>query len=130
MTRAAVATTYGGPEVLEVVELASTEPGPGEVTVAVRAAGVNPVDAKIRAGLFGPDPALLPRRLGLEAAGVITAVGPADPGAAVPFAVGDEVIAFRADGAYASEITVPVAALTPSPPRSPGTRRPGCCWPG
>jgi NADPH2:quinone reductase len=122
MTRAAVATSYGSPEVLQVQELAPAVAGAGQLVVEVRAAGVNPVDAKIRAGLFGPDPSLLPRRLGLEAAGVVTSVGPPPEGSDAswpPFSVGDEVIAFRADGAYATEVVVTPDALTPKPASLP-----------
>ena len=52
------------------------DPGPGEARIEVRAAGVNPVDAKSYSGAFGKDLARLPIRLGAEAAGVVTAVGP------------------------------------------------------
>ncbi|MCW2658756.1 MAG: putative oxidoreductase [Jatrophihabitans sp.] len=114
MSAVVVATAFGGPEVLSVVEQPSPEPGPGEVRIAVRAAGVNPVDYKRYSGTMGADPAQLPIRLGAEAAGVVTAVG-----AGVRAAVGDEVIAFRAAGAYAAEVVVPAEALTTKPPELP-----------
>jgi NADPH:quinone reductase len=66
--------------------------------------------------MFGTDPAQLPIRLGGEAAGVVTAVGPDAVGPAGPVAVGDEVIAYRASGAYAAELVVPAQALVPKPP--------------
>ena len=110
MTRVVLATAYGGPEVLTVVEQPVGEPGPGQARVAVRAAGVNPADWKSYTGAFGTDPAALPKRLGFEVSGVVTAVGPY---AAV--AVGDEVIGFRVSGAYAAELVVPTSALTPKP---------------
>jgi len=53
MTKRVVATAAGGPEVLELVEEPDREPGPGEVLIEVRAAGVNPVDYKRYAGGFG-----------------------------------------------------------------------------
>ncbi|WP_165162736.1 alcohol dehydrogenase catalytic domain-containing protein, partial [Candidatus Protofrankia datiscae] len=72
--RAISQRVYGGPEVLEIVEYDRPVPGPGEVLVRVRAAGVNPADWKIRAGLvrrFG-DP---PLTLGLDLCGVVETVG-------------------------------------------------------
>jgi len=115
MSEAVVAGAYGGPEVLSVIDEAVPDPGPGEVRVAVRAAGVNPIDHKMYSGAFGTDPANLPLRLGSEAAGVVTAVGPDATGPAGPIAVGDEVIAYRAPGAYAAEVVVPAASVVPKP---------------
>lgn len=119
-TRVVQALEYGGPDVLDIVETDLPEPGPDEVRISVRAAGVNPADIKLREGMFGTDPDQLPRRLGSEAAGVVTAVGPtvASPrvsGPAGPVEVGDEVIAFRAPGAYASDLVVPASAVVPKP---------------
>jgi NADPH2:quinone reductase len=111
MSAVVVATEFGGPEVLSVIDEPIPEPGPGEVRIAVRAAGVNPADAKSAGGAFGADPATLPLRLGFEAAGVVAALGPDVNGVAV----GDHVIAYRATGAYAENIVVPVDALTPKP---------------
>lgn len=108
-----IATAFGGPEVLTVTDQPTREPGPGEARLAVRAAGVNPVDVKAYSGAFGTDPAQLPIRLGGEAAGVVTAVGPDAAGPAGPIAVGDEVIAYRASGAYAAELVAPAQALVP-----------------
>ena len=68
------ARDFGGPEVLELVQVDVPDPGPEEVRIAVRAAGVNPADLKLREGLFGRPP--LPLRLGSEVAGVVTDVGP------------------------------------------------------
>ena len=110
MPAAVIATAFGGPDVLSVIDEPVPEPGPGQVRIAVRAAGVNPVDWKMYSARPGADPALLPIRLGLEAAGVVTAAGPDRPAA-----VGDEVIAFRAPGAYAGEVVVPAASLVPKP---------------
>jgi NADPH:quinone reductase-like Zn-dependent oxidoreductase len=111
MSAVVVATAFGGPEVLSVVDQPTPEPGPGQARIDVRAVGVNPIDYKSYSGSFGADPAELPRRIGSEAAGVVTAVGPDVSGVAV----GDEVIAFRAPGAYAAQLVVPVEALTPKP---------------
>ncbi|MGY1680945.1 quinone oxidoreductase family protein [Geodermatophilus sp. SYSU D01176] len=111
MTRVVLATAYGGPEVLAVVDRPVGDPGPGQARVEVRAAGVNPADWKSYTGAFGTDPAALPRRLGFEVSGVVTAVGP--DGA---LAVGDEVIGFRVTGGYADELVVRASALVPKPP--------------
>ncbi|RZT86739.1 NADPH:quinone reductase-like Zn-dependent oxidoreductase [Pseudonocardia sediminis] len=112
MAAAIVATAFGGPEVLSLVDVEVPVPGPGEATVAVRAAAINPVDHKIFSGAFGADGSSLPLRVGLEGAGVVTAVG---EGASV--AVGDEVIVAGpgAGGLYASEVTVADTALTAKP---------------
>jgi NADPH2:quinone reductase len=115
MSLVALATTYGGPEVLTVTDETVGEPGPGEARIAVRACGVNAIDYKSYSGAFGQDPSRLPLRLGSEAAGVVTAVGPDAAGPAGPLAVGDEVIAYRAPGAYAAQLLVPAQALVPRP---------------
>jgi NADPH:quinone reductase len=115
MSPVVVATTYGGPEVLSVVDQPAGEPGPGEALIQVRAAGVNPVDWKVYSGNMGTDPARLPLRLGSEAAGVVTAAGPEAVGPAGPIRAGDEVIAFPAPGAYAAGLVVPATALVPKP---------------
>lgn len=72
MTRAVVATAFGGPEVLAVIQTPLASPGPDEALVSVRAAGTNPIDYKAYSGAMGQDPARLPMRLGFEAAGVVT----------------------------------------------------------
>ncbi|MGR6964757.1 quinone oxidoreductase family protein [Geodermatophilus sp. URMC 61] len=115
MTRVVLATAYGGPEVLTVVDQPVGDPGPGQARVEVRAAGVNPADWKSYTGAFGTDPGQLPRRLGYEVSGVVTAVGPDAAGPAGPLSVGDEVIAFRVSGGYAAELVVPASALVPKP---------------
>jgi NADPH:quinone reductase-like Zn-dependent oxidoreductase len=81
----------------------------------VRAAGTNPVDYKMYSGDFGRDPAQLPIRLGLEAAGVVTAVGDGVAGADGPVHPGDEVIAARITGGYAGEVVVPGSAVVRKP---------------
>src|SRR4051794_31966979 len=74
MSRAVVATAFGGPEVLAVIAVEDGSPGPGQIAVDVRAAGVNPADVKFYNGAFGRS-APLPMRVGMEASGVVTAVG-------------------------------------------------------
>jgi NADPH2:quinone reductase len=110
-----IAAEYGGPEVLSIVDKPVADPGPGEARIEVRAAGVNPVDVKSYGGTYGTDPARLPIRLGTEAAGVVTAVGADTAGPAGPVGAGDEVIAYRAPGAYATELVVPAQAVIPKP---------------
>jgi NADPH:quinone reductase len=112
---AVVAAAYGGPEVLSVVEAEVPMPGPGQVTIEVRAAGVNPIDYKIYSGAFGRSGDNLPMRLGLEVAGVITAVGPDAAGPAGPLSVGDEVIAYPTEGGYATAVTVSANGVVPKP---------------
>ncbi|HEY3759676.1 MAG TPA: NADP-dependent oxidoreductase [Solirubrobacteraceae bacterium] len=114
MARVVVATAFGGPEVLSLVDEPLDGPGGGEVRLAIRAAGINPIDWKrysASAGASGE----LPMRLGFEAAGVVTEVGGEAVGPAGPIAVGDEVIAFRVDGAYADELVVPAETVVPKP---------------
>ena len=89
-----VATAFGGPEVLAVVEEPVPEPGPGEVSVEVRAVGTNPVDYKLFSGKYGADESQLPLSLGSEAAGVVTAVGVGAEGPGGPVGIGDPVILF------------------------------------
>ena len=104
-----VATAFGGPEVLSPVEVEVPQPGPGQVVIAVKAAGINPVDHKIVSGMMGADPDRLPLPVGLEVAGVVTAVGPDATGPGGPIAVGDEVVA------HPSTVGTP---STSSPPRT------------
>ncbi len=115
MSAVVIATAFGGPDVLEIANQVPGEPGRGEARIQVRAAGVNPVDYKVYSGALGADPARLPLRLGTEASGVVTAVGPDAAGPAGPIEVGAKVIAFRAPGAYAEELVVPASELVPKP---------------
>ncbi len=101
-SRAVVATAYGGPDVLRLVDADPGDPGPGTVLLEVRAAGVNPTDWKGYADRPGADPAKLPLRLGYEVSGVVAAVGPSVRW----LSPGDEVIAWRVRGGYADRIVV------------------------
>ncbi|RIX28114.1 NADP-dependent oxidoreductase [Amnibacterium setariae] len=113
--RQVIAPRYGGPEVLETVEVPLTQAGPGQVTIEVRAAGVNPADYKQVAGGYSKDPADLPLRPGYEVAGVVTALGADTELASGGGAVGDEVLAFRVQGGYASMLTVPAKDVFAKP---------------
>ena len=59
-----MATTFGGPEALDVRDEVLPAPGVGQVIVQVRAIGVNPIDFKLYSGAFGTDPAKLPMQIG------------------------------------------------------------------
>ena len=84
------------------------------MAIEVRTAGVNPVDSKRYAANFGS--AQFPMALGSEAAVVVIAADDEATGPRGPVAVGDEVIAYRIDGAYADRVVVPAAAVVPKPP--------------
>lgn len=114
MPRAVVATAPGGPEVLSLVDEAVGAPGPEEVRIEVRAAGVNPVDWKLYGSAMGAQ-ASYPMRLGFEAAGVVSEAGAQALGPAGRVSAGDEVIAFRVSGAYAEELVAPASAVVPKP---------------
>ena len=113
-TRKWVAVDFGGPEVLRCIEAAVPAAGPGEVTIGVRAAGMNPADAKHIAA--GQDRALLPASIGYEVAGLVTVLGPGTELAPGGGAVGDEVVAWPVTGGYATAITVPAADVFTKPP--------------
>jgi NADPH2:quinone reductase len=115
MPTAVVATAFGGPEVLSLIEIALIPPGPGEVQIEMRAAGVNPVDYKTYARTSGGDQSKLPMRLGYEASGVVLAVGEGAEGPAGALRPGDAVIAYPAPGAYASELVTKAANVLPKP---------------
>jgi NADPH:quinone reductase-like Zn-dependent oxidoreductase len=108
--RRVVAAEYGGPENLRIEEFPIRDVAPAELRVAVRAAGVNAYDAKVYAG--PGDPSALPIALGFEASGVVAAMGSEVTG----WSEGDEVIAFRARGAYTTDLVVDSHALTRKPP--------------
>ena len=95
---------------MQPYEVDVPEPGPGEVTIDVRAAGVNPADFKAVAGNRGRDEANLPLPIGFEVAGVVSAAGPTRE-----FTAGDEVLAFRVRGGYTSAITVPAKDVFAKP---------------
>jgi len=108
-----VATDFGGLDVLELVDVDVPPPGPGEVTLAVTAVGMNPADFKHVAQ--PGDRGKLPIPIGYELAGRVLALGPGTELASGGGEVGDEVLAFRIQGGYASEITVPAAAVFARP---------------
>lgn len=118
MTRAALYDRTGSPEVLRVGEIEVPAPEPGQVVVRVRAAGLNPFDAKMRSG-FIPSEAPFPRRIGSDLAGTVEAVGDgAVYGDGTAIAVGDEVLG-RADGAVSERVVAAASELTRRPPAVP-----------
>ena len=94
---------YGDVDVLKVAEVPTPAPGPGQVLVQVKAAGINPGEAKIREGLLHARwPATFPSGQGSDLAGIITETGPGVTG----FAAGDEVIGFTDNRASQAEYVV------------------------
>ncbi|MFJ5116297.1 NADP-dependent oxidoreductase [Kitasatospora sp. NPDC088548] len=114
MVKALGFVDYGGPENQEFLDRPVLEPGPGQLGITVRAAGVNPVDWKIRTGRLGKN-RTLPAVLGQEAAGVVERVGPGVEG----FTPGDEVFGLAAAGGYAEQ-TLLLAAMSALRPLGAG----------
>jgi NADPH2:quinone reductase len=109
---------FGGPEVLQIADVANVQPGPGQVLVRVRAAGVNPAETYIRAGVYAALPPL-PYIPGSDAAGTVEAVGPD----VTHVEVGDRVWVFAqssttgATGSYAEQMLCAAAHVHPLPDR-------------
>jgi len=107
------APVWGPPETWAFVEHELRTPEPGEVTIRVRAAGVNPADAKhVAAPRTGIE---LPVPIGYEVSGEISAIGADTRTGSGAVDIGDEVIAFRVRGGYATEITVPAEKVFAKP---------------
>jgi enoyl reductase len=106
--RAAVVERFGPPDGIRVRELSSRPLRAGEVRVAVRTGGLNPVDARIRRGSFGGTP---PMPLGTEFAGVVVEIG----GGVNGFTPGDAVIGFGAQGADADLVITDPSRLAHKP---------------
>lgn len=107
--RRAIVRAFGGPEAIEIEDVALPPPGPGEVRVRNTAIGLNFIDTYHRSGLY---PIELPSLLGVEAAGVVEAVGDGVGG----FAVGDRVCTFGPErGAYATARNIAASALLKTP---------------
>src|ERR1700754_4956288 len=108
---------YGGVEVLGVREVPRPEPGPGQVLVAVRAAGINPSEGKMRQGLVRAIfPSTFPSGQGSDLAGVVEELGAGVEGVAV----GDEVIGYTDNrDSQAEYVLVEAANLTAKPAEVP-----------
>jgi NADPH:quinone reductase-like Zn-dependent oxidoreductase len=104
--------TYGGPEQLVIEHIPRPEPQIGEVLVRVYAAGVNPIDWKVRKGVFKDvRPVPLPFTPGSELAGTVELLGPGVTG----FKIGQAVYGRGAKGAYADYAVIPADSLAPKP---------------
>ncbi|WP_309069133.1 NADP-dependent oxidoreductase [Microbacterium sp.] len=111
MAKAIQYTEFGGPEVLTLNDVPDPVPGPGEVAIRIGAAGVNPIDSKLRQGLRASAPLTAPRGTGSDGAGHITAVGADVEG----FRVGDPVVFTGKLGAYATDLAVPAGKVFARP---------------
>ncbi|MGH1464482.1 MAG: NAD(P)H-quinone oxidoreductase [Cognatishimia sp.] len=120
MMRAVEITEPGGPEVLQVKSYPVPQPSAGEVLIKVAYAGVNRPDALQRAGKYAPPPTASPLP-GLEASGVIAAVGPG----VTNWAEGDAVCALLPGGGYAEYVLTPAAHCLPVP-KGMGMRETAC----
>jgi len=109
--KAIVCTDWGPADSLELQDLPDLVPGPGQVAIDVRAAGVNFPDVLTVQGKYQVKPPL-PFTPGNEFAGVVRALGDDVRG----FAVGDRVIGFTQTGAFAEQAIAPAAVLMPMPP--------------
>lgn len=101
-------STFGGPDVLEIVDVADPRPGPGQIRIAVRAAGVNTSDWKKRQGLMD---LALPQTMGYEAAGIVDELGEG----VTDITVGDHVFGFCLNGAAQAELAI-LTYYAPLPP--------------
>jgi putative PIG3 family NAD(P)H quinone oxidoreductase len=108
--RAVIPAGPGGPEVLAVHDLPEPTPGPGEVVIAVAAAGLNRSDLMQRMGFYPPPPGVT-EVLGLECSGTVTAVGED----VTDRTIGEEVCALLAGGGYAERVVVPAGQVMPVP---------------
>jgi NADPH2:quinone reductase len=107
MINAILVREFGGPEVLKMEQKADLKPGQGEILMAVKAAGVNPVEALVRAGLYPMKPPL-PYTPGKDAAGLVLEVG----AGVTRFKVGDRVYNYGpSSGAYASQMIASESGL-------------------
>ncbi|MFJ2862405.1 NADP-dependent oxidoreductase [Kitasatospora sp. NPDC087314] len=112
MTKAIAFSEYGDVDVLRPTDIEVPAPGPGQVRVAVRAVGVNPLDHKVRSGSMAEIfPIAFPHVGGYELAGVVEAVGPDVTG----WAPGDEVFGALMGGAYAEQALVDAEQLGRKP---------------
>src|SRR3954468_14994362 len=98
-----IAARPGGLDVFVFEGYDVPSPGQGGVSTAVRAAGMNPADAK---HVARGDAADFPKAIGYEVAGVVSALGPGTEITSGSVAVDDEVLAFRIRGGWATDVTV------------------------
>lgn len=103
---------FGAPEVMRLEETPDPVPGPGQVVVRVHAAGVNPIDAYIRSGLYAAKPSL-PYTPGMDAAGIVESTGEGVAGIAAGARV---YVAGSLSGTYAEKALCSEAQAHPLPP--------------
>ncbi|GAA5074281.1 quinone oxidoreductase [Roseibacterium beibuensis] len=109
MVKTAIIEAHGGPEKFKIVDLEVGDPGPGEIRIRHKAVGLNFIDCYQRSGLY---PMELPHALGMEASGVIEAVGEG----VTHLKVGDRAAyAAQPPGAYTAERVMPAAQVCPLP---------------
>ncbi|MFE3144976.1 alcohol dehydrogenase catalytic domain-containing protein [Streptomyces scopuliridis] len=114
---------YGTPDVLRIVDVSPLTAGPGQVRLAVRAAGVNPIDWKILHGCMRQVmPVDLPGGLGSDVAGVVDQVGQG----VTAFSIGDEVLGASLTSSCARSALADPAALVAKPSSVPASSR---SWP-
>jgi len=121
--RAVVVKSFGGPEVIEIAEVETPRPGPGEIRIRTQAVSVHPADAAVRSGAVA---AHLPERphhqLGWDVAGTVDALGEGVDG----FRTGDAVIGLSHrfathNGTHAEYAVLPASAVGPAPAGTPAT---------
>jgi NADPH:quinone reductase-like Zn-dependent oxidoreductase len=105
--------SFGGPDVLKLEDVPKPKPGPHEVLLRVEAAGVNPVDYKIRSGDFKPDGLQFPLTLGRDVSGIVEEIGRDVFGQKI----GDEVYTLLdpEHGAYAEYVVTNYQSIVPKP---------------
>ncbi|MGE3959080.1 MAG: medium chain dehydrogenase/reductase family protein [Vicinamibacterales bacterium] len=108
--RKVIVPGYGAPDVLRLEEVPTPAPAPGEIRIAVTAAGVNFADVLARMGLY-PDAPKPPMVVGYEVAGTVDAVGTG----VTAFREGDRVVALTRFGGYASHVVTPATLAYPAP---------------
>lgn len=101
-------TRFGGPEVLQLVEVPTPDPGPGQVTIRVAYAGVNYAEAMFRRGALGQEPPFVP---GMDVSGTVEALGDG----VTDLEHGQRVAAMTVVGGYAEVALAPAAAVLPLP---------------
>jgi enoyl reductase len=116
MAKAIAFSAYGPPSVLHAVEVEEPHAAAGQVRVRVKAAGVNPVDYKMRRGDFADTvPARFPQTLGNEFAGIVDQVGDG----VTAFAIGSRVLGFTSAAAYAEYVVVGADQIAVKPAAMP-----------
>ncbi len=116
--RAMTIERFGGPEVLELTDVAQPTPQPGEALVELEYAGVNFIDVYMRSGHYARSHTYqtpLPMTLGMEGGGVVAALGEG----VADFSVGERVAYCIVRGSYAQYAVVPAARLVPIPSNVP-----------